>query len=53
MLNTALHCQVDVEIFDEIPEKLTSLWPLFSKKEFRIAIANCNNTSTPGPDKLS
>ena len=25
----------------------------FSKKEFRSAIANCNNSSTPGPDKLS
>ena len=53
MFNTALHCQVDVKIFDEIPEKLTSLWPSFSKEEFRIAIANCNNTSIPGPDKLS
>jgi len=26
---------------------------LFSKEEFRITIANCNNTSAPGPDKLS
>jgi len=25
----------------------------FSKEEFKSAIANCNNFSTPGPDKLS
>ena len=50
--NTALHCQVDVKILDEIPEKPTSPWPLFSKEEFRITIANCNNASVPGPDKL-
>jgi len=52
MFNTALHCQVDIEILDEISEKPTSPWPLFSKKEFRIAIANCNNASAPEPDKL-
>jgi len=53
MFNTALHCQVDVEILDEIPDKPISPWPSFSKEEFRIAIANCNTTSAPGPDKLS
>ena len=51
--NTALHHQVDVEILDKIPKKPTSPWLLFSKEEFRIAIANCNNASAPGPDKLS
>jgi len=49
----ALHRQVDVEILDEIIDKSTSPWPLFSREEFRIAIANCNNASAPGPDKLS
>ena len=53
MFNTALYCQVNIEILDEIPEKLTSPWLSFSKEEFRIAIANCNNASVPGPDKLS
>jgi len=48
----ALHCQVDVEILDEIVDKPTSPWPSFSREEFRIAIANCNNASAPGPDKL-
>ena len=28
-------------------------WPVFSKKEFRTAISSCNNSSAPGPDKLS
>ena len=51
--NTALHCQVDIKILNEIPKKLTSPWPSFSKEEFRIVIASCNNASAPGPDKLS
>jgi len=44
---------VDVDVLDEIIDKLTSSWPPFSKEEFKIAIANCNNASTPGLDKLS
>ena len=51
--NMALHHQVDVEILNEIIDKPTSPWPLFSREEFRIAIANCSNASAPGPDKLS
>ena len=51
--NTALYYQVDVEILDEIIDKPTSPWPLFSREEFRITIANYNNVSTPGLDKLS
>jgi len=50
--NTVLHCQVDIDILDEIIDKPTSLWPPFSKEEFKIAIANCNNTLTSSPDKL-
>jgi len=49
----ALHCQVDVDILDEITNKPISSWPTFLKEEFRLALANCNNSSTPGPDKLS
>ena len=51
--NTALYCRVDINILDEIVDKSSSLWALFSKKEFKSAIANCNNSFTPGPDKLS
>jgi len=51
--NTALHCQVDINILDKIGSKQVSAWVLFSKKEFKIALDSCNNSSTPGPDKLS
>ena len=50
--NMALHCQVDVEVLDEIADKLTSPWPSFSKEEFRLTITSCNNASAPSPDKL-
>jgi len=51
--NTALHHQVDVNILDEIADKPSLPWLAFLKEEFRQAIINCNNSSTPGPDKLS
>jgi len=51
--NTALHHQVNVDILDELADKPTSLWPIFSKEEFRLALVNYNNLSAPGPDKLS
>jgi len=50
--NTALHHQVDINILDEVADKSPHLWTSFSKEEFKSAIANCNNSSTPGPDKL-
>jgi len=51
--NIALHCQVDVNILNEITDKPISSWPTFLKEEFKLALANCNNSSTPSPDKLS
>jgi len=51
--NTVLHHQVDINILDKIGDKPTSPWLAFSKEEFRLAIINCNNSSTLGPDKLS
>ena len=53
MFNTALYRQIDTEDLEEIVNKLPSFWVPFSKEEFRSAIANCNNSSTIGPDKLS
>jgi len=50
--NTALYHQVDIEVLNEIINKPTFYWASFLKKEFRITIANCNNTSTPSPNKL-
>jgi len=49
----ALYRQVDVNILDKIGDKPILPWPAFSKEEFRLAIINCNNSSTSGPDKLS
>ena len=51
--NTALHYQVNVSILDEIKNKQTSIWTLFLKEEFKITLGSCNNSLTPGPDKLS
>ena len=51
--NTALHRQVDISILDEIENKQTSIWALFSKEEFKITLESCNNLLTSGPDKLS
>ena len=50
--NTALYYQVDVHILNEITDKPISSWPTLSKEEFRLALANCNNSSTPSPNKL-
>ena len=52
IFNIALHRQVNINILDEIADKPTLPWPVFSKEEFRQAIINCNNSFTPGPDKL-
>jgi len=50
---TTLHQQIDIEVLDEISDKLSTFWTLFSKEEFKHAISNCNNSFMPGPDKLS
>jgi len=52
IFNTALHCQVNTNVLNEIGFKTTSTWELFSIEEFRWAIIKCNNSSAPGPDKL-
>ena len=49
----ALHRQVDIDILNEITNKPTSLWPFFSKEEFRLILSSCNNSSVPSPDKLT
>jgi len=53
IFNKTLHRQVNVNVLDKIDDKPISLWPLFSKEEFRLALSKCNNSSAPGPDKLS
>ena len=51
--NATLNRQVNVNILKEIHDKPIVPWLGFSKKEFRLAISNCNNSSTPGLGKLS
>ena len=50
--NTILHRHIDIEVLDKIGNKLMTFWTLFSKEEFKCTISNCNNLSTPEPDKL-
>jgi len=47
------HHHIDENILDEITSFLSFTWVLFLEEEFTIAIAKYNNSSTPGPDKLS
>ena len=49
----ASNCQVNTDILNEITDKPTVPWPVFSKEEFRTAISSCNNSSTSSSDKLS
>ena len=51
--NTALHHHINIDVLHKIADKPPSAWIPFSKKEFKSAITNYNNSSTPGPDKLS
>ena len=51
--NTALNCQVDLNILSDIDRKPTLQWYPFSKEEFKQAISKCNDLSAPGPDKLT
>jgi len=51
--NNVLDHQVNISVLDKIGNKLISSWFLFLKEEFKIAINSCNNSSTPGLDKLS
>jgi len=52
IFNTALYYQVNINILHEVANKPPSSWTSFSKEEFRSTIANYNNFSTPGLDKL-
>ena len=51
--NTALHCQVNISILDDIDRKPQQVWNLFSKFEFLSAIHKCIDSSALGPDKMS
>ena len=51
--NIAQNCQINIEILNEIDHKPVAQWAPFSKKELKQAIIKCNDSSAPGPDKLS
>ena len=53
MFNYVIHCQVNVDILNEIENKATSSWKLFSKHKFRKAISMCNNSLASSSDKLT
>ena len=50
--NMASNHQVDTSTLDEISDKPTISWPEFSREEFKFVLSSCNNSSTPGPDKI-
>ena len=47
-----LNHQVDLNILNEVEQKPSQWWSLFSINEFKSAISKCNDLSAPGPDKL-
>ena len=51
--NTALNQRVDLNILNKIKRKPSQQWSSFSRAEFKSAISKCNDSSAPGPDKLS
>ena len=51
--NTAQFHQIDESMLNRLDLYSLSLWTSFSEEEFTSAIVKYNNTSMPGPDKLS
>jgi len=48
-----LSCEVDLYLLDEIPDREPVNWTSFARKELINAIEKYNNSSAPGPDKLT
>jgi len=51
--NSAQNHNIDTSLLEEISDKEIMTWVPFSKKKPFNTIGNCNNSSTPGLDKLS
>ena len=51
--NMALHRQVDLSILNKVEHKPSQRWSPFSRTEFKSAISKYNDSSAPGPDKLT
>ena len=52
LFNMALDQCIEEDILDKVLSFISSFWKAFFEKEFISSIARCNNSSTPGPDKL-
>ena len=52
LFNTASDQSVNKDILDEVPSFTSLSWRVFSEEEFISSITKCNNSSTPGPNKL-
>ena len=51
--NSAQTREINIHVLDEIPNKPMRSWNPFSKQELINTIEKCNNSSAPGPDKLT
>jgi len=51
--NSAQTWEIDIHVLDDIFNKSTKEWNLFSKQELIDVIEKCNNLSAPGSDKLT
>jgi len=51
--NSAENRPINASFLNETPQADQILWHLFSKQEFRDAIAKCLSLSTPSPDHIS
>ena len=52
VFNLAQDHHVNIDILEEIANETMEEWPPFLRKEFLRAIAKCNNSSAPEPNKL-
>ena len=52
LFNTASDQSINKDILDEVPSFTSLSWRVFSEEEFISSITKCNNSSTPGSNKL-
>ena len=51
--NMALHCNVDLNIINEVMHKPRQSWSPFSRYKFKSVISKYIDTSAPGPNKMT
>jgi len=50
--NSAQSQWVDISLLEKLPFKPYSIWNLFSREKFMMAISKCNNSSASGLDRI-